>query len=96
MTYNIQAGFPRDNRWDLEGTAAAIEAVDPDVVLLQEVGRGWPLMTGVDGARWLSDRLDMNLVCGAGLGRRPLGQRDPDPGRDPRLRSAPLSPRRAT
>ena len=68
MTYNIQAGFPRDNRWDLEGTAEAIEAVDPDVVLLQEVGRGWPLMTGADGARWLSNRLDMNLVWGPASG----------------------------
>jgi endonuclease/exonuclease/phosphatase family metal-dependent hydrolase len=64
MTYNIQAGFSRDTYWDLEAIAAVIEAADPDVVLLQEVGRGWPLMAGVDQARWLSQRLEMQLVWG--------------------------------
>lgn len=39
--------------------ADAIEAADPDVVLLQEVGRGWPIGGGVDLLEWLSRRLAM-------------------------------------
>jgi endonuclease/exonuclease/phosphatase family metal-dependent hydrolase len=64
MTYNIQSGFSRDNHWDLEETARVIEAAKPDVVFLQEVGRGWPILSGVDQASWLSRRLDMQLVWG--------------------------------
>jgi endonuclease/exonuclease/phosphatase family metal-dependent hydrolase len=64
MTYNIQSGFSRDNIWDLEATAQTIEAYQPDIVLLQEVSRGWIITSGVDEARWLSNRLDMNLVWG--------------------------------
>jgi endonuclease/exonuclease/phosphatase family metal-dependent hydrolase len=64
MTYNIQAGFSRDNYWDLEEIAAVIETADPHVVVLQEVGRGWPILGGMDQARWLSQRLDMQLVWG--------------------------------
>lgn len=64
MTYNIQAGFSRENIWSLEETARTIEAQAPDVVLLQEVSRGWLILGGVDQARWLADRLDMNLAWG--------------------------------
>jgi endonuclease/exonuclease/phosphatase family metal-dependent hydrolase len=64
MTYNIQSGFARDNVWDLEATARTIEAEQPDIVLLQEVSRGWIITSGVDQARWLSNRLDMNLIWG--------------------------------
>lgn len=64
MTYNVQTGFSRDNEWSLERTARVIEAQNPDVVLLQEVSRGWMVTSGVDEARWLSRRLDMNLAWG--------------------------------
>lgn len=64
MTYNIQTGFSRDNVWDLEATARTIEAYQPDIVLLQEVSRGWVITSGVDQARWLSNRLNMNLLWG--------------------------------
>lgn len=64
VTYNIQSGFSRDSRWDLEATARTIEAQQPDIVLLQEVSRGWIITGGVDQARWLSNRLDMNLIWG--------------------------------
>ena len=64
MTYNIQGGFSRDNVWDLEETARVIEAESPDIVILQEVSRGWLVETGVDEARWLSHRLEMNLAWG--------------------------------
>jgi endonuclease/exonuclease/phosphatase family metal-dependent hydrolase len=64
ITYNIQTGFSRDNHWDLEQTARAIEDQRSDVVILQEVSRGWTIAAGVDEARWLSHRLDMNMAWG--------------------------------
>jgi len=64
MTYNIQSGFARDHRWNLEETARTIAAVHPDVVVLQEVSRGWLVTTGVDDLLWLSRRLGMQAVWG--------------------------------
>jgi endonuclease/exonuclease/phosphatase family metal-dependent hydrolase len=64
MTYNLQTGFSRDNVWDLEAQAKVIESYDPDVVILQETSRGWVITSAVDQVRWLSNRLDMNMVWG--------------------------------
>jgi len=64
MTYNIQSGFSRDNYWDLEVTARVIEASGADVVLLQEVSRGWLVTSGNDQLRWLSVRLGMPYAWG--------------------------------
>jgi endonuclease/exonuclease/phosphatase family metal-dependent hydrolase len=64
MTYNIQSGFSADNHWSLENIARTIEAADPDVVVLEEVSRGWLVTTTVDEAVWLSQRLDMPFVFG--------------------------------
>ncbi len=68
MTYNIQSGFAIDDTWDLERTARAIEAERPDIVVLQEVSRGWLVTSGVDEAMWLSQRLGMPYVFGANSG----------------------------
>jgi endonuclease/exonuclease/phosphatase family metal-dependent hydrolase len=62
MTYNIQEGFSRENRWSLENTARTIEDAEVDVVILQEVTRGWLVMSSVDQIRWLAERLDMTYV----------------------------------
>jgi endonuclease/exonuclease/phosphatase family metal-dependent hydrolase len=64
ITYNIQTGFSRANRWDLEAIAKVIEAQGSDIVILQEVSRGWAIASGVDEAQWLSRRLQMNLAWG--------------------------------
>jgi endonuclease/exonuclease/phosphatase family metal-dependent hydrolase len=64
MTYNIQSGFSKDNRWDLEATARVIEQADPDIVFLQEVSRGWLVTTGNDQLHWLSERLGMPYAWG--------------------------------
>jgi endonuclease/exonuclease/phosphatase family metal-dependent hydrolase len=64
VTFNLQSGFTLDDEWDLARQADVIEAIDADIVLLQEVSRGWVVTSGVDQARWLSRRLDMNLVWG--------------------------------
>ncbi len=64
MTYNIQSGFAVDNVWSLEETARAIETEDPDVLVLNEVGRGWLVTSGNDAIPWLSRRLGMQYVWG--------------------------------
>lgn len=65
MTYNIQSGFSRDHVFDLERTAQTIELNDPDIVVLQEVSRGWLVTSGVDEVLWLSQRLGMPFYFGA-------------------------------
>ncbi|MGD9710766.1 MAG: endonuclease/exonuclease/phosphatase family protein [Thermomicrobiales bacterium] len=64
VTYNIQNGFSRENIWDLEATARTIESLQPDIVLLQETGRGWFAMGWADQVWWLSDRLGMDFAFG--------------------------------
>lgn len=64
MTYNIQSGFSLDNYWDLEATAQTIEAEDPDILILQEVSRGWLVTTYNDQMLWLSKRLELPFVWG--------------------------------
>lgn len=65
MTYNVQSGFAVNNVWSLEETARTIEAADPDIVVLQEVGRGWLVTTNIDQIEWLAQRLDMEYAFGA-------------------------------
>lgn len=65
MTYNIQNGFDLDNRFDLEAIAQTIEDEDADVVVIQEIGRGWLVTADLDQVTWLSNRLDMPYVYGA-------------------------------
>ncbi len=64
MTYNLQDGFAADNSFDLEGQVETIAAAHPDVVVLQEVSRGWIVTSGADEALWLSHRLNMPIYFG--------------------------------
>ena len=64
VTYNIQSGYDRQHRWDLEATARAIERLQPDIVLLQEVSRGWLVTSSADQLTWLSRRLGMQAAWG--------------------------------
>uniref|UniRef100_A0A7C1K3P8 Endonuclease/exonuclease/phosphatase domain-containing protein n=1 Tax=Thermomicrobium roseum TaxID=500 RepID=A0A7C1K3P8_THERO len=64
MTYNIQSGYDRHQRWDLEATARVIETAHPDVVLLQEVSRGWLVTSSADQLTWLAQRLGMHASWG--------------------------------
>ncbi|HEY8452425.1 MAG TPA: endonuclease/exonuclease/phosphatase family protein [Natronosporangium sp.] len=60
MSWNVMYGrHHTDGVPDPEAVAAAIEAAAPDVVLLQEVSRGWPIGGGVDLLEYLSRRLAM-------------------------------------
>lgn len=63
MSWNVMYGRGHTSgNPDPSSIAAAIEAVDPDLVLLQEVSRGWPIGGGVDLLEYLSRRLGMRYV----------------------------------
>jgi endonuclease/exonuclease/phosphatase family metal-dependent hydrolase len=62
VSWNLHYGVSPDGVVDLEAMARVIEAQDPDVVLLQEVSRGWIQGGGADMATWLSQRLDRSFV----------------------------------
>jgi endonuclease/exonuclease/phosphatase family metal-dependent hydrolase len=62
VNYNVHLGVNPDGQVDPEATARTIEALEPDVVMLQEAGRGWPINTTMDVAEWLSRRLGMPFV----------------------------------
>jgi endonuclease/exonuclease/phosphatase family metal-dependent hydrolase len=61
MTFNIEQGLTL-GQLRLEQMAEHIESADPDVVVLEEVGRGWALSGMVDGAAWFGRRLRMSSV----------------------------------
>ena len=65
VSWNLHFGVGRSGAVDLESIARTIEAQDPDVVLLQEVSRGWIQGGGADMATWLSHRLDRPFVFAA-------------------------------
>ncbi|MGW0229453.1 endonuclease/exonuclease/phosphatase family protein [Actinopolymorpha singaporensis] len=59
-TYNIHAGLGQDNVFDLDRTAAAIRALDADLIGLQEVDVHWGDRSNfVDEAHALADQLGM-------------------------------------
>lgn len=43
MTYNVHMGYDTDGRYAIPGLAAVIKAEEPDIVVLNEVDRGWVL-----------------------------------------------------
>ena len=62
LDWNLHYGVAPATDVDPEQVARTIEAQGADVVMLQEVARGWMLGGGVDLATWLSHRLGMQLV----------------------------------
>lgn len=59
MTYNIHGAYGLNGRQDVEAIAQVIESADTDVVLLQEIERGWLLEGSTDLLPLLSRRLRM-------------------------------------
>lgn len=65
VQWNVHQAVDGDGQLDPDAIAEAIEAQQPvDVVVLNEVGRGWPLSGQLDLAIWLSRRLDLPFVWG--------------------------------
>jgi endonuclease/exonuclease/phosphatase family metal-dependent hydrolase len=68
MTYNVHQGFDAFDVADLAGTADAIAKEGPDVLVLQEVVRGWLIDEQHDVLGYLSARLRMPYVFGPNIG----------------------------
>lgn len=75
LTYNIQLGFAKgENPWDkniiggtpehLDSIVSAIKSLNPDIVSLQEVGRGRSNQLIAEQVEYLAERLDMNYAYG--------------------------------
>lgn len=64
-TYNIRHGRGMDGQVDLARTAAAIRALDADIVALQEVDRGVQRSGSVDQPRVLGEALGLQHAFGA-------------------------------
>jgi endonuclease/exonuclease/phosphatase family metal-dependent hydrolase len=64
MSYNLHNGFDASGKLDMEALASVIENANPDILVLQEVSRGWLVNGRVDMISWLSVRLDMPYVFG--------------------------------
>ena len=62
MTYNVHETITRDGRLDPEAIADTVRRLRPDVLVVQEAGRGWPLSAGLDLAEWVKRRLGMPYV----------------------------------
>ena len=64
LDYNLHNGFNVNGRLDMEALAQVIEESGADVVILQEVSRGWVVAGSLDMLSWLAQRLDMVAVSG--------------------------------
>ncbi len=58
LTFNIEQGLTL-GQLHLEQMARFVDDADPDVVMMEEVGRGWSLSGMTDDAEWFSRRLGM-------------------------------------
>jgi endonuclease/exonuclease/phosphatase family metal-dependent hydrolase len=68
MTYNVHHGFDEANVAALDRIAEVITAESPDVVVLQEVVRGWMITEQHDVLTVLAERLGMSYVWGPTVG----------------------------
>ena len=59
VTFNVHNGVTRNGRIDLDAIADTVEQLDPDVLVVQEAGRGWLLSSTTDLAEWMKRRLGM-------------------------------------
>jgi endonuclease/exonuclease/phosphatase family metal-dependent hydrolase len=78
VTFNVHHGVGQDRRFDLPRLAKVLQALDADVLCLQEVDRHFGNRSeGVDEALLLSRALDMQLAWGPAIEeRRPDGGPD--------------------
>jgi hypothetical protein len=79
MSYNIFHGAGSDNVFDLDRTAATIQAQHPDIVGLQEVDQTWDARSNfVDEPAALAKALHMSVFFGAIYDLPPLTEGAPD------------------
>ncbi len=59
VTFNVHEAVTRQGQLNPDAVARTIERLRPDVVVLEEVARGWPLSGTIDLAEWAKRRLDL-------------------------------------
>jgi endonuclease/exonuclease/phosphatase family metal-dependent hydrolase len=59
VQFNVRGALGPDGQLDPDAVARAIASSDPDVVILQEVARGWPIFGAGDVLARIQQRLDM-------------------------------------
>ena len=62
MTYNIRSGVDTTGQLRPDAIVQVIRTYDPDVVVLQEVGRGWSIHAGTDVLAYLERQLNFTAV----------------------------------
>ena len=62
LSYNIHHGFDDAGVPGMQHTARTIAAMNPDIIALQEIGRGWTLVGGNDLVAYLKWRLPEHQV----------------------------------
>ena len=62
VTYNPHEAVARDGRLDPSAVASVARRLHPDVFVLEEAGRGWPLSSATDLGEWLKRHLGMPYV----------------------------------
>lgn len=63
-TYNIHGSIDWYGRLDPEAIARVLENGGAEIIMLQEVARGWPLAGGLDSAAFLARRLGTDFSFG--------------------------------
>ena len=62
MTYNVHETVSRNGHLDPGAFARAVRRQHPDVLVVQEAARGWPLSGGIDLAEWGKRELGLPYV----------------------------------
>ena len=62
MSWNIHSAIAADGMLDPPGLAAQIRAANPDVVVMQEIARGWTIAGTTDEAAWLARDLGFEFA----------------------------------
>jgi endonuclease/exonuclease/phosphatase family metal-dependent hydrolase len=62
VNYNLHMGFDVRGQLGMESLAQVMIENDADVIVLQEVSRGWVINGSLDMMTWLSHRLDMPYI----------------------------------
>jgi endonuclease/exonuclease/phosphatase family metal-dependent hydrolase len=57
MNYNLHNGFNTGGALNIDALAGVLEAQQPDIIMLQEVSRGWVVNGSLDAFNWLARRL---------------------------------------
>jgi endonuclease/exonuclease/phosphatase family metal-dependent hydrolase len=66
VTYNVQEAVTRKGQLDPGAMARGLQRLKPDVVVLEEVGRGWTLSSTTDLGEWTKRRLRLHYLWAPG------------------------------